>query len=105
MSEPQNQDYEMINVQFSILGQDFILNCKKEDEESLRDSIDSVKNSVAKILRSNPNITPQQACILAALSCQDELNNYLRTKSPFIKKAEAKMEEIEKLVELLRSNG
>lgn len=95
----------MINVQFSILGQDFILNCKKEDEESLLDSIDTVKNSVAKILRNNPNVTPQQACILAALSCQDELNSYLRAKSPFIKRAEAKMEEIEKLAELLGSNG
>lgn len=89
-------DTEMVKIEFSILGESFVLSCKAQDEENLKKSINNIKEATAKILRANPNMSPQQAAILTALDSQNQLLTYKQHKSPFILRAQRLIEEIEK---------
>lgn len=95
MDDTQQNDSEMVAVKFSILGQTFSVSCKKENQVNFNESIEHVKKFAADLLGSNPNMSPIQAAILTAVDSENRLLTYQTEKSPFIKKAEKLIAEIE----------
>ncbi len=97
-SAPEYED-----LTFSLLGDSFTLRCRKEQKEELQQAVLNVQASTARILRDSPNISPQQAAILAAIDSQSRLQRYMGGSTPFQAEATKLVKEIEQVIAKARS--
>ncbi|SPT68406.1 Uncharacterized protein conserved in bacteria [Anaerobiospirillum thomasii] len=83
-----------INISFTILGENFSVRCRKDQEEALESAIQKVQDLCAKILRDNPNLTPQQGAILCALEAQSKLMAIAQGHTPFAMQAQSTLNRV-----------
>gem|GEM_PF-709940 len=81
-NSPKEND-SLTAVSFSLFGENFTLSCRKDQKEALQKAIDAVIASTSRLLRDNPNLSPQQACILTAINTQSALQEFLGSDTPF----------------------